>query len=304
MLFFLLYFIIYFFPHYGENKEAGLSYQTFLEDKVLYYQFDSKKYDLKANSPITDSERRKFFLYCYFELQKAKNSDAYVDLVDMINDVIKPALKKTEFVVAKSMDWAEFEKEYKKQGVHSLPFIGVAFEDRKMKSIIGFGAKGVFQTGNEDINMIINPGLNDFRDLFYGKIVELNDGDLKELAKKSSKFRIQKIPIVSIEDFEADSIKIKFAYAFVPPNTELKEETPSLNDFLKAFTFYQEGEDDLLLRLFCETTYLSDCKTTLSQWIESEVLNYYETEVILFPLVKHHYAVYTKLQSDLSEARI
>ena len=314
----------------NEEKSDPLSYAEYIDQQYLAYKFDDEGYlhpfnGLDGNRQ-TLQERKKILLYCYFQLQKSKFSDSYLDILERIEDIIDEFTINPPETWHNLLTWEEFKQEYKRDGVTKLSFIGYGSLSnakdlqktlpgkREMVPIIGFGGKRIFKVESPTLNnrglpplefqnevakLAIEEGSIDYNleNLFNGVMFDLNEHEVEALEKREPGFKLKKFPIVRIDSIFQNPIQVEYAYALINNEPAKESLRPHLNYLNLVINSFDDGRLDSqdTIRLFTETTYLADGKTNIEDWLESEVRQYYEYDLIVQPIVQKHIKAINKL---------
>lgn len=309
----------------NEEKTARTySLADFIDQHYLAYKFDKEGYYHPSfgleGKKLTLQERKKAILYSYFELQKSRYSDSYAEMVDRLQDISLNLLENAPQTNEPLLSWSEFKEEYQKQGVSKLPFIGYGSsvnranlkralsKERKMEPIVGFGAKRLFKVqssasftrglpteGFENENAMLalqetDLPLYDLNNLYNGVVFDLQVGEVELMQKKEPDYKIKKVPIIKIQNLFKKPVRLEYAYALINNSEGDKESKPHLNYLNLIINGFDDGdlEEQDLIRLFSESTYLADGKTTLDEWLQEEVEHYYHIQQMVRPIVLHH----------------
>lgn len=295
----------------------------YVDQQYVAYDFDEQGYvpRCQKGTPMTPVERKKAILYCYFQVQKSKFSDSYMDLVDRIDEIIKYLSKTAPRYDEKLMSWDEFQREYKRQGVTVLPFVGygnlvnknelkrILPTERKMEAVIGFGGKSIFKFHSPTPLTCQLPAVGyeqetatlaleeqegketfDLKHLFNGVVFDLHASEAAALQKWEPNFQIKRVPIVKMKRFSKMPIRIDYAYALVNNEPSDKTLRPHLNYLNLVIDTFDDGDLEVqdFVRLFSETSYLGDGDTSIERWLEAEVKKYYQDDLIIQPIVQNH----------------
>lgn len=247
------------------------SKESYLDQKYIAYHFDTSFPLHGAPGPL---ERKKRIFYAYFQIQQAKYSESYYDLVEKIEEIAHHL----ELDNHKPMSWSEFKQEFQKQGVKSLPVVAshLLGKEKKVEAVIGFGGQRKFDALEEkEMN------------LFTGVRFELEAGEIDALQASGKQFQIKKVPIITLQNLHGG--KVEYAYTLISSSIEESAVEPHLN-YLSLVLNGIEDED--LIRLFAQTTYLADGVTTLEKWLAAEVKHYYEVSQIVGPIIDKHKLYY------------
>lgn len=307
------------------DKQNEYPFSEFIDNHYLRYQFDNEGYSHPVSGlegqRLTLLERKKAILYSYFELQKSKYSDSYLELLDRIEHIVKELSKKHPQEAGALLTWEEFKKEYKNQGVTNLPMIGTGSlanskdlllilpEKRETEQVIGFGGKRMFKLrtpsnehrglpsagfDDEIANIAVEEQegvpLFDTRNLFNGVLFYLKESEVEAMQKKRSEYNLKKVPYVKVAQLFDNPITIQHAYILINNAKYDEEIKPHLNYLNLVIESFDDGNLDQqdLIRLFSETTYLADGKTTIDKWLEAEVKVYYQISLIIRPVILQH----------------
>ncbi len=320
MLTFILSFMLGVLP--TQSDKATPPFLVYLDQQYVAYNFDDKGYEhcCQVSGQMTPQERKKTIFYCYFQVQKSKFSDSYMDLLDRIDEVAKYLAKTAPRYEDSLKSWDEFKLEYRKQGVKTLPFIGygsmvnqnelrrILPTEREVVPVIGFGARGVFKLhsptyltrqlpspGHEQEKAVLaleeqeGKEVFDLQHLFNGVMFDLQENEIEVLQKWEPNYQIKRVPVIKMKRLNKTPIRVDYAYTLVNNSPADKSFKPHLNYLNLVIDTFDDGDPEVqdFVRLFTEVSFLAD-GTSVEQWLEAEVKAYYQDDLIVQPIVRQH----------------
>ena len=307
------------------DKKTSYPFSEFIDTHYLRYHFDNEDYSHPVSGTegkrLSLLERKKAILYSYFELQKSKYSDSYLELLDRIEYIVRDLAANYPQNEEPLLTWEDFKQEYKKLGLTKLPLIGTGSlanpkdlmqilpEKRKSEPVIGFGGKRMFKLRSpsnehrglpskgfdeEVANLAVEEQkgvpLYDVRNLYNGVIFDIKISEVETLQKERSDYHLKKVPYIKVASLFDNPVTVRHAYVLINNSKCDKEIKPHLNYLNLVIESFDDGNLDQqdLIRLFSETTYLADGKTTIDKWLEAEVKVYYQISLIIRPIILQH----------------
>ncbi len=278
---------------------------SYIEQEARLYRFDSPDFEHRCSGllgiPLSTCDRRKLIFYCNYLIHKSFKSETYDKLKEntrLASEFLDKNYEAVNSCNSKILGWDDFRNEFDRLEVEALPFIGYGSlinqidarrtlrDERDAEAIIGFGGKRVFKIStkglmnlrglptvgheNEEAVVALDP-IFDPNHTFNGMVFDVKRNEVDALQKRESVYQIKKVPYIKVDHLMSGQLAVESAYALVYPQNDGLLLKPHLNYLFLILEGHIEMD---ATRFFVETTYLSDGKTTIAQWLEQEARRY------------------------------